>query len=229
VQDRLICGIEYELGAVVKAVEPGEKGVKLSWEKNDGKLHTEYFDRIILAVAPDVVGQIFKPLQHHMARMPTALVESVVHNDRSVLVESKSVKAASDRHTAQWIYLSTSTASTPKTESHHVQPCGVVVTTCPHSPLDPSLVIHSAKFTRVLRSPASQRIVNAIFSEGSRAHSDDKSVPQWKNGDDNVWLAGGWCWDGMVLLEGCVVSAMRIAGAFGVEVPWQAWSRTLEL
>jgi len=229
VQDRLIRGIEYELGAVVTAVEPREKGVKLSWEKNGAKLHTEYFDRIILAVAPDVVGQIFKPLQQHMARMPTALVESVVHNDRSVLVESKSVQAATERHSAQWIYLSTSTASTPKTESHHVQPCGVVVTTCPHSPLDPSLIIHSAKFTRVLRSPVSQRIVNAIFSDGPRAHSDDKSVPQWKNGDENVWLAGGWCWDGMVLLEGCVVSAMRIAGAFGVEVPWQAGSRTFEL
>jgi hypothetical protein len=73
----------------------------------------------------------------------------------------------------------------------------------------------------VLRSPESQRIVNAIFGAESRSCIDEKSVPLWRNGDDNVWLAGGWCWDGMVLLEGCVVSAMRVADAFDVEVPWR--------
>lgn len=220
VQDRLIRGIEYELGAVVQAVEPGEKGVKISWRKNGSELQTEYFDRVILAVAPDVVGAIFRPLQHHMARMPTALVESVVHNDRSVLEETDEVKAAAKSYDAQHIYLKTSTTPTPQTESHHVQPCGAIVTTCPYSKLDPSLVIHSAKFTRVLRSPESQRIVNAIFDRSTQAYGDDKSVPQWKNGKDNVWLAGGWCWDGMVLLEGCVVSAMRVARSFDVDVPW---------
>jgi predicted NAD/FAD-binding protein len=220
VQDRLIKGIEYELGAIVKAIEPQEKGVKLLWEKSGEGIHTEFFDRIILAVAPDVVGKIFKPLQYHMARMPTAMVESVVHNDHSVLEETDSVKAASERHGAQWIFLNTTGHDTVQTESHHVQPCGAIVTTCPHTRLEPSLIIHSAKFTRVLRSPESQRIVNAIFSERAQVHGDDKSVPQWKNGDDNVWLAGGWCWDGMVLLEGCVVSAMRIAKAFDVGVPW---------
>jgi hypothetical protein len=104
---------------------------------------------------------------------------------------------------------------------HHVQPCGVVVTTCPFSFLDPRSVNHRARFTRVLRSPESQRIVNAIFGAESRSCIDEKSVPLWRNGDDNVWLAGGWCWDGMVLLEGCVVSAMRVADAFDVEVPWR--------
>jgi hypothetical protein len=221
VQDRLVRGIEYELGAIVKAVEPQEKGVKLFWEKNGGELHTEYFDRIILAVAPDVVGRIFEPLQYHMARMPTVLVESVVHKDHGVLEEEASIQAAANKHGAQLICLRTSTDSMTKSESHHIQPCGAIVTTCPYNQLDPALVLHSAKFTRVLRSPQSQRIVNAIFAIGQEVYSDDKSVPQWRNGDGNVWLVGGWCWDGMVLLEGCVVSAMRMANDFGVEVPWQ--------
>ncbi|KAH0602386.1 uncharacterized protein H6S33_008725 [Morchella sextelata] len=39
----------------------------------------------------------------------------------------------------------------------------------------------------------------------------------WQGG---VWVVGGWAWDGMVLLEGCVVSAMRVARDFGVEVEW---------
>ncbi|KAF2830552.1 hypothetical protein CC86DRAFT_315929 [Ophiobolus disseminans] len=220
VQDRLVRGIAYTLGAVVKAVEPQEKGVKLTW-MIEGDLHTTTFDRIILAVAPDVVGQIFEPLSHHMTRMPTAVVESVVHTDNSVLAKRGPVQIAAEKYGAQLIRLRTSTGTTSLTESHHVQPCGAIVTTCPYSSLDPSLVLQSAKFTRVLRSVESQRIVNAIFGEGERSYGDEKAVPQWKNGNDNVWLAGGWCWDGMVLLEGCVISAMRVANAFGVDVPWQ--------
>jgi hypothetical protein len=221
VQKRLARGIEYELGAFVKAVEPQEKGVKLTWQKEGEAICTEYFDRIILAVAPDVVGQIFEPLRYHMARMPTTIVESTVHSDRSVLVESNGLRNTFENRGAQWICLRTSTDGTTKTESHHVQPSSAIVTTCPYTPLDPSLVLHSAKFTRVLRNPESQKIVNAVFGEHRQAFVDEKSVPQWRSGNDNVWLAGGWCWDGMVLLEGCVVSAMRIARAFDVEIPWQ--------
>ncbi|KAH7093024.1 hypothetical protein FB567DRAFT_624353 [Paraphoma chrysanthemicola] len=220
VQDLLIKDIDYELNAVVKLVEPQEEGVNVWWEQAGSGMCMERFDIVILAVAPDVVGHIFKPLEHHMARMPTAIVESVVHTDRSVLTETRPVRQALKAHSAQHIYLRTSADSETKTESHHVQSCGAIVTTCPYSPLDPALVIHSARFTRVLRSPESQRIVNAIFTEGEQSHADDKSVPQWKNGEGNVWLAGGWCWDGMVLLEGCVVSAMRIARDLDVEVPW---------
>jgi predicted NAD/FAD-binding protein len=220
-QDLLIKGIDYELNAAVKAVEPQEEGVNIWWEQAGSGMCMERFDVVVLAVAPDVVGHVFKPLQHHMARMPTTVVESVVHTDRSVLKETTAIRRAVKGHDAQHIYLRTSSDSDTKTESHHVQSCGAIVTTCPYSPLDPSLVMHSAKFTRVLRSPESQRIVNAIFGEGLQSYEDDKSVPRWRSGEGNVWLAGGWCWDGMVLLEGCVVSAMRIARDLGVEVPWQ--------
>jgi predicted NAD/FAD-binding protein len=222
VQDRLIKGIDVALTATVTTVEPFEKGVRLSWTQDgasETKTQTEYFDRVVLAVAPDVVGHVFKPLQHYMHRIPTTIVESVVHTDSSVLCGSDAAKA--NRQDAQLIHLHTSPKSTHMTESHHLQPCGAVVTTCPFSPLQAPFVAHQAKFTRVLRSPESQRIVNTIFEHGSRSCADDKTMPLWRNGDDNVWLVGGWCWDGMVLLEGCVVSAMRVADAFGVEVPWR--------
>lgn len=221
VQNRLVRNIKYELSAVVKAVEPQEKGVKVTWGKNGSQPQVEYFDKVILAVAPDVVGQIFKPLHYHMSRMPTILVESVVHKDHSLLGTTPVIQAAAAKHHAQLIYLQTTTQDVHTTESHHVQPCSAIVTTCPHNPIDPSLVLHSAKFTRVLRSPESQRIVNAIFSKDRRLDLDNKAIPQWRNGDDDVWLAGGWCWDGMVLLEGCVISALRIADGFDVEVPWR--------
>jgi hypothetical protein len=220
VQERLVKGIDVTLNATVTAVEPFEKGVRISWcGVSDAETTTEYFDKVILAVAPDVVGRIFRPLQHHMQRIPTAVVESVVHTDWAVLHGSDLNK--NDRKGAQLIHLNTSTADTPMTESHHLQPCGVVVTTCPFTPLEQQHVAQQSKFTRVLRSPESQRIVNAIFDNGSNFSADDKSVPRWRNGEDNVWLVGGWCWDGMVLLEGCVISAMRVADALHVKVPWR--------
>ncbi|KAF1940609.1 hypothetical protein EJ02DRAFT_226715 [Clathrospora elynae] len=221
VQQRLIEGVQFELNTTVTTVEPFEKGVRISWTRGSGseaETRVDYFDRVILAVAPDVVGRIFEPLRHYMHRIPTAVVESIVHTDERVLAATD---PKTTEHSAQLIHLHTTTGDTHTTESHHVQPCGAIVTTCPFSPLEPALVVQSARFTRVLRSSESQRIVNAIFGDGPALCADDKSVPLWRNGDDNIWLVGGWCWDGMVLLEGCVVSAMRVAGDFGVEVPWR--------
>ncbi|KAH9864180.1 hypothetical protein J1614_010114 [Plenodomus biglobosus] len=220
VQSRLAQDIPFQLHATITVVKPCEKGVKLSWTQGSGadcETHTDYFDTVILAVAPDVVGQIFQPLQHHMSQIPTAVVESIVHTDRRVL--GRADPRRTGRPETQLIHLHTSTGAVRKTESHHVQPCGAIVTTCPFSPIESARVIHASKFTRVLRSPKSQQLVNALFNS-HLGQCDDKSISLWKNGDDNVWLAGGWCWDGMVLLEGCVVSAMRIAHALGVEIPW---------
>lgn len=219
-QDRLADGIQYELNAAITAVEPQEKGVRLSWKDAGGQQQKATFDYVVLAVAPDVVGQVFEPLQHYMARIPTAVVESIVHTDTSVLNSGQKL-AANMGDNAQLIHLNTSTDDQHKTESHHIQPCGAIVTTCPFSSIEESRITRSAKFTRVLRSTQSQRIVNAIFGDIQGCSSDEKSIPLWRSGDDGVFLVGGWCWDGMVLLEGCVVSAMRVAGALGVDVPWR--------
>jgi len=219
-QDRLATGIQYELNAAITTVKAQEKGVRLSWRNANALEQTETFDKVILAVAPDVVGQVFEPLRHYMAHIPTALVESVVHTDNSVLNQGWKTAGKSNR-AAQLIHLNTSTEGKHRTESHHVQPCGAIVTTCPFSALERSQIQHSARFTRVLRSTQSQRIVNAIFGYNQESGSDEKSVPRWRSGDDNVYLVGGWCWDGMVLLEGCVVSAMRVADALDIDVPWR--------
>lgn len=68
-------------------------------------------------------------------------------------------------------------------------------------------------------------MVERIFSRDSNLnarhdHGEKKDL-SWRNGDGNVWLVGAWCWDGMVLLEGCVVSAMRVASDLGVDVSWR--------
>jgi hypothetical protein len=191
VQDRLIEGIDITLNARVTAVDKMAHGVRILWAQSDGsreEMYTDCFDKVILAVAPDVVGRIFKPLEHHMHRIPTTIVESVVHTDWAVLNGSDAKKT--DRQGAQLIHLNTSAQDTHKTEAHHLQPCGVVVTTCPFSPLSPQSVTHSASFTRVLRSSESQRIVNAIFGEEPNSCADEKSVPLWVAGVGMAWF----CW-----------------------------------
>jgi len=230
VQNKLAEGIDVRLSAVVLSVEPRDSRVSIIWTdaQDTQKLSSaeELFDIAILAVSPDVVGKIFQPLQREMARIPTLTVESIVHTDHSTIRVSPgafSTKMERFSHnTAQTIHLRTSTEDIHRTESIHVQPSGAVVTTCPFTPVDPALIIQSSRFTRVLRTPESRRIVNTIFSDNSEGNlNDEKSQSKWKNGENGVWLVGGWCWDGMVLLEGCIVSAMRLADSFGVDIPWR--------
>ncbi|KAL4740363.1 hypothetical protein BDV11DRAFT_185703 [Aspergillus similis] len=133
--------------------------------------------------------------------------------------------------TAMHMVTETDASGTSRTESVHEHPANVLVTTYAlKDRISEEQTLHSVRFTRVLRTPASRDIVNSLFSRSkSSAATQCKekemgkgavSVEGWKNGDGNVYLVGGWCWDGMVLLEGCVVSAMRVARELGVEVPW---------
>lgn len=69
-------------------------------------------------VALNIVGWIFEPLRRHMKRMPTALVESVVHTDRNAAGSHEHL--TENTNGAQLIYRA-STHGLPKTESHHVQ------------------------------------------------------------------------------------------------------------
>ncbi|KAF2654932.1 hypothetical protein K491DRAFT_704920 [Lophiostoma macrostomum CBS 122681] len=223
VQEKLAKDIECQLSTIVSEVRPCGDQVLVSWRKRGASQGVrELFDKVVLAVAPDIVGQILEPLRYQMSRIPTTVVESIVHTDLNHLEGDKPHREIHTKDGAQLIYLRTSSNDTMRrTESLHVQPCGAIVTTCPFSPIDTSRIIHSAKFTRVLRSPESQRIVNSIFEDTPSSCGDEKLSSLWKNGDNDIWLVGGWCWDGMVLLEGCVVSACRVAHGFGVDVPWQ--------
>ncbi|KAF2493292.1 FAD/NAD(P)-binding domain-containing protein [Lophium mytilinum] len=226
VQDKLVNEVDVRLAAIVEAVHTENAFVRIEWRSSDDENSTalpqENFDRVVLAVSPDIVGKMFEPLRHEMDQIPTVLVESVIHTDEATLGEpTQEVFASRDRSDAQIIHLRTSSAGSAMTESVHVQPSGTIVTTCPFSSIDPDRIIQSSTFTRVLRNPRSRRIVNNIFNRHHSTPQSEKDRLRWKNGDGGVWLAGGWCWDGMVLLEGCVVSAMRVADDFGVPIPWR--------
>jgi hypothetical protein len=220
VQTKLAKGQTPRLSAKVTAVENVGTQVQVSWtDSRDGQSSSRLFDHVILGVTPDVVGTIFQPLRSAMAVVPTTTVQCIVHRDFSKIIgASRSL----------WTQMSLKTGeSAPQpihmcsndhaTESIHEHPSSALITTYPIAPIDPEKVVYTATFTRVLRSSASRQIVNQIF--GQKRSIDEKSQ-LWRNGDGNVWLVGGWCWDGMVMLEGCLASATRVANALDVEVPW---------
>jgi predicted NAD/FAD-binding protein len=231
VQEKLAEGLDTKFLAHVFAIEPQtSRKVKIHWRHSDDT-HclaplTEEFDEVVLAIAPNIVGDMFEPLRAVMARIPTVEVESIVHRDHSTIRNHRTSPEESSG-AAQLIYLQTN-LDLGLTESIHVQPSGAIVTTCPFTPINRKHFIKDPSvFTRVLRTPESRQIVNDIFNNdeydraGPRSRAlSEKSTHRWRNGDNGVSLAGGWCWDGMVLLEGCVVSAVRVAEQLDVDVPF---------
>ncbi|KAJ5543851.1 hypothetical protein N7513_003432 [Penicillium frequentans] len=220
VQKKLSEDLTYRLGTKVTAVENVGTKVQVSWtDPHDGQSSWELFDHVILGVTPDVVGAIFQPLQSAMAAVPTTTVQSVVHRDFSKILDSSKylwthMSLNAGESAPQPIHMRSNATAT---ESIHEHPSFALITTCPIAPIDPEKIVHTARFTRVLRSSSSRQIINHIFN---RTQSGDEKSQLWQNGDGNVWLVGGWCWDGMVMLEGCLASAARVAHALDVEVPW---------
>lgn len=216
VQDKLAAGVQdIRLSTRVVEVKALEKGVMLRMQGEETVEET--FDHVVLAVSPDVAARIYSPLAKELSVVPTIQAESAVLGESSVYkVVAHDSKAACAHHSssrampAQVISFRTQGA-TGKTEALHAMPGGAVVTTCPFDEGETKDTLKLARFTRTLRTPTSREVVSRLMSgEGS-----------WANGQDGVWLAGSWCWDGMVLLEGCVVSAIRVAEDLGVAIPWE--------
>jgi hypothetical protein len=235
VQAKLSKGLCIRKSARVVTVKPQEQGVRVYWENARSGRGPESsvatFHRVVLAVPPNVVQAIFKPLEREMALIPTIPVQSVVHRDTATIglltgadsLVSLSTKATRNGSDAQIIYLRTFAEKTTQTESIHIQPSGVLVTTCPVTAINPDRTTQSSTFTRVLRTTQSRQIIADIFNRSSVLEVQRQKSAQWKNGDGEVWIVGGWCWDGIVLLEGCIVSSMTVAHAFGIEMPWNCY------
>lgn len=231
VQSRLAQGInDVRFGAKVTMLAGDGNEVIVSWQSPihwDGNTFSQRFDRAVLAVSADVAAKLYSPLAKTLGKIPTRRVRcSILSSHLGKYHILRGVDISSTKGCAHHGETSPSEVITfrtqcneggPRTEAFHTMPSGVLVNT---RPLDTEKEINSketlevAKFTRTLRTPESRAIVEQIMG---------RSGPQegWINGDGNIWLAGSWCWDGMVLLEGCVVSAMQVARDFGVRIPWE--------
>ncbi|KAG5797276.1 hypothetical protein H9Q69_003659 [Fusarium xylarioides] len=240
VQAKLAEGLEdVNLNSrVIEAVPQVDGTVLVRWQSTvdaSGRIHEQIFDRVVLSVSPDVAGRIFKQLGSTLAKLPTRRVESsvlkpekagisVVDTDNADSSQSIAcMHHSKDTSAAQVLTLRTlfNDGGKTRTEALHAMPSGVVVSTCPLREEAQPEAIKKAKFTRTLRNTEGQALVQKLLGDSGTKKSEDGEALAWVNGQDNVWIAGAWCWDGMVLLEGCVVSAIRVAQDFGVAIPWE--------
>lgn len=225
VQAKLSKGLTAHLSATVTAVQSVGAKAQVFWtDSKTNAVSSKDFDHVIMAVTPNVVGTIYEPLRETMSSIPVVSGESVVHRDISAIPDcGKALEQARQRQQQrQTLHICSDFSNT---ESIHELPSTIFVTNFPITPIDPSKILHRARLVRVLRTPKSRAFVNRVFAtdrSSSSSHEDTNQEKEqaWRNGAENVWLVGAWCWDGMVLLEGCVVSAMRVATSLGVEVPW---------
>ncbi|KAM0250832.1 hypothetical protein ACHAP5_002049 [Fusarium lateritium] len=237
VQNRLTKGLDdVKLSSRVLETVPQEDGtVVVRWQSladASGRIQEQVFDRVVLSVSPDVAGQIFNPLRSTLEKLPTRRVESSVlkpaHSGIKLVKDEEGQSLACMHHSAgassaQTMTLRTlfSDTGSSRTEALHAMPCGVVVSTCPLREEAQSQVLKKAQFIRTFRSTESQALVQRLMGGTSDKKSEDDKALAWVNGQDNIWISGAWCWDGLVLLEGCIVSAMRVAEDFGVAIPWE--------
>ncbi|KAK1249549.1 hypothetical protein MKX07_003065 [Trichoderma sp. CBMAI-0711] len=233
VQATLAAGIEdVRLETRVTKVDRVDEGVLIRSQSVNGDAAAaaasseEVFDRVVLAVSPNVAAAIFNPSKPLLSVIPTVPVTSTVvaplASGLSVVPEKTHVPSGEcsyRRGDAQVMaFRTTFSESVVQTETLHYLSDGLVVRTSPVGDA-PALkgTLDTARFTRTLRTTESRSAVQRLL--GPTKDSDGECV--WTNGKDDVWVVGSWCWDGMVLLEGCVVSAMRVARDLGVEVPWE--------
>ncbi|KAJ5560011.1 hypothetical protein N7513_002410 [Penicillium frequentans] len=220
VQDKLSKGLNVRYSSAAIKVENVGSKVQLTWKNDEsGSTESKLYDHVIMAVTPDVVRAIFPPLRSALSVIPTATVPAYVHRDFDRLAKCSQVVDGGIHPEPglpppERIHLCSNSSSTEFTHEHL---SSVIITTSPIIPIDPSKIEHTVTFTRTLRTPTSRKVTNEIFGPASQSDGDLK---QWRNGDGNVWVVGSWCWDGMVLLEGCIASALRIADRLDIEVPW---------
>ncbi|KAK9351700.1 hypothetical protein V1523DRAFT_416042 [Lipomyces doorenjongii] len=180
------------LGVAVKAML--SEGT--SWTIRTVEDDYHHFSHVILATAPSRIAELHRPLLPVFRHVKANSVRVVVHTDDRVLnfLESNDIRDLN--------LLKTSTG----TEATHVLFPGIYQTTSP-APINGDCgedyggriakdkVVSESVFERVLRTNG---LVNAV----------DKM--RRRQGRHNVWVAGSWMWDGLVLLEGCVASAEAV-------------------
>lgn len=235
VQQKLVAGIDLRLATEVHEITSAEGQNRLHWRtqgKDGPENDSQSFAHVVIATSPDIVGKLVPSLGKIMSKIPTTHVKaSIIQADgaQSKLSVVKDVPAMMEKEEkprtrimsgTQLIALKTHMESPSWTEAHQLFPSGACVAVNAPEAEQAASVLSHAHFTRTLRTVESRALTNRLFGEATGEEADKSAESHWTNGTNGIWLAGSWCWDGMVLLEGCVVSASRIATQLGVEIPW---------
>lgn len=107
------------------------------------------------------------------------------------------------------------------TQSTHLHPSNVSVTVspCPSNGTGDRHTLHVVDLVRPVPTPDSHDLLLRVFGKG--CHSGI-----WRNGEDNVYLVGGYASAGLPLFEACVRSAFEAAKAIGARLPFPVIRQT---
>lgn len=225
-QERLTDGISVICNARVTRVEPSSNGLKLHYQDTESGEYVEaMFNNVILAVNPKQASQVYPPAACVMNKLQTSEVSVVIHQDYDMLPEGSSQFVHDPKSELIAMQMKFDKTRGKTTVATHAHSSGILATVWPGdsnlAEIDPKRVLHKSRFVRLLATPTSRDYLATLFRE---------KIPgmeslEWLNGDDGVYICGGWAWDGFALLEGCVWSGLSTARSLGAVLPFKAVER----
>lgn len=215
-QQRLVKGTRQNLQCEVISVRSENGGVAVEYryvcERPEALIHIAIFDHAILAVSAAQASQI------HIASSAVTSCLSTCRVRVAVTQQSKE-ENTSQRNCRPSEILMLRTRDYcgigMVTQSTHLHPSNVAVTVspCPSNEIEGNDTLHVVDLVRPVPTPDSHGLLLHVFGKG--CHSG-----VWRNGEDNVYLVGGYASAGLPLLEACVRSAFEAAEAIGARLPF---------
>lgn len=183
----------------------------------------EEFNYAILATSPTVTSQIHKASSFITGQLQSRSVQVSVFPQ-----QPKLLSLIQQRQSSELLILDTSETQDMDrlTRSTHLHPSGVSVTVAAvlshnEETQGEDLPLHSVRLWRPLPTPDSHRLLLSVFTKDHRL-----SNKGWENGDENIYLAGGYASAGLPLLEACVRSGLEAAEAIGALLPFHLARKT---
>ena len=223
-QDRLAKGAALELDRSVLSVTSKDNKVAVDHRKcsntqrNAPADKTDIFDHAILATGALAASQI-----HEASSKVTSQLSSckVIITVRKASEEQERLQ----KDTRPTEILALRTRMDPEmgavTDSTHLHSSGVAVkvAACPSegTPEDANGQLHRLEIYRPLPTPESHNLLLDVFNRKSET---------LKNGDGNVYLAGGYASPGHPLLEACVRSGLEAAKGIDRTLPFDIIRKT---
>ena len=227
-QSRLMEGVSVVYNAKVTGVEPLDNRLKVHYQDlKSGENVEVMFDNVVLAVNPKQTSAIYPPTSQVMDKLQTSDVSVVIHQDYGMLPEGSAQLVEDTKSELIAMEMKLDPTGGKTTIATHAHPCGILATVWPGDydfvDIDPKKVLHESRFVRLLATPTSRDYLAALFRENV-AGADGETL-KWLNGDDGVYICGGWAWDGFALLEGCVWSGLSTARSVGAVLPFKPVER----
>lgn len=219
-QERLAEGTTLALVREVLTVTPEGGRVSIMHRDHSDSRETHVFDHAVLATSAAEASKIHAASFEVTSQLSTCPVLVTVHHP------SKEQKALQESTKPSEI-LALNTRIDPAvgviTHSTHLHWSGVAVKVAAYSskehPDGSGDAFHEVKLLRPLPNPKSHNLLLEVF---------DRNIPSkvWRNGDGNVYLAGGYASAGLPLLEACVRSGLEAAEGIGAKLPFELVRKT---